>query len=78
MKQAGRMKDHVIICGGGNMGQQIMRELDGAEQPCVVIERDEDAIGALRELNPEAVISRRTRPATGCSAKPGSSGRWRS
>jgi len=56
MKQAGRMKDHVIICGGGNMGQQIMRELDGAEQPCVVIERDEDAIGALRELNPEAVI----------------------
>ena len=56
MKQAGRMKDHVIICGGGNMGQQIMRELDGAEQPFVVIERDEDAIGALRELNPEAVI----------------------
>ena len=56
MKQAGRMKDHVIICGGGNMGQQIMRELDGAEQPFVVIERNEDAIDALRELNPEAVI----------------------
>lgn len=56
MRKAGRMKDHVIICGGGNMGQQIMRELDGADQPCVVIERDRDAVGSLREINPEAVV----------------------
>ena len=56
MKKAGRMKDHVIICGGGNMGQQIMRELDGAEKPCVVVERDRDAIESLREINPEAAI----------------------
>ena len=56
MKKAGRMKDHVIICGGGNMGQQIMRELGGAETPCVVIESEGDAIDSLREINPDAVI----------------------
>ena len=56
MKKAARMKDHVIICGGGNMGQQIMRELDGAGKPCVVVESDPDAIGSLREISPDAVI----------------------
>ena len=56
MKKAGRMKDHVIICGGGNMGQQIMRELGGANKACVVIERDRDAIEALREISPDAAI----------------------
>ena len=56
MKRVSRTKDHVIICGGGNMGQQIMRELHGAGQPCVVIERHPDAIEALREIDPEAVI----------------------
>lgn len=56
MRKAARMKDHVIICGGGNMGQQIMRELDGAGKPCVVVESDPDAIGSLREISPDAVI----------------------
>lgn len=56
MKKASRMKNHVIICGGGNMGQQIMRELGGAETPCVVIERDEDAIESLREIDSGAVV----------------------
>ena len=56
MKMAGRMKDHVIICGGGNMGQQIMRELDGAGKPCVVVESDPEAIESLREISPDAVI----------------------
>ncbi len=56
MKRVSRMKDHVIICGGGNMGRQIMRELDGAHQPCVVVERHPDAIGSLREINPGAAV----------------------
>jgi len=56
MKRARRMKDHVIICGGGNMGGQIMRELGGAGKPCVVVERDRDAIGALREVAPGAAV----------------------
>ena len=47
---------HVIICGGGNMGQQIMRELAGADKACVVIERHADAIESLREINPDAAI----------------------
>ena len=56
MKRVRRMKDHVIICGGGNMGQQIMRELGGADQPCVVVERHPDAIESLRETDPGAVV----------------------
>ena len=56
MKKAGRMerpRDHLRR---GNMGQQIMRELGGAGTPCVVVERDRDAIEPLREINPEAAI----------------------
>ena len=56
MKKVSRMKDHVIICGGGNMGQQIMRELDGAGKACVVIESHPDALDSLREINPDAAI----------------------
>lgn len=56
MKKAGRMKDHVIICGGGNMGRQVMRELGGAGKPCVVVERDRAAIGSLREVTPGAAV----------------------
>ncbi|MDE2793268.1 MAG: potassium channel protein [Gemmatimonadota bacterium] len=56
MKKAGRMKDHVIVCGGGNMGQQITRELGGAGTPCAVIESDRDAIESLREINPEVAV----------------------
>ena len=56
MKKARRMKDHVIICGGGNMGRQIMRELGGAGKPCVVVERDRAAIRSLREVAPEAAV----------------------
>ena len=56
MKKASSMKDHVIICGGGHMGQQIMRELDGADKACVVIEREPGAVELLREINPDAAI----------------------
>ena len=56
MKKVSRMKDHVIICGGGNMGQQIMRELDGADKALVVIERHADAIESLREISPDTAI----------------------
>ena len=56
MKRVRRMKDHVIICGGGNMGQQIMRELDGVKKACVVIEHNRDAIESLREVNPDAAV----------------------
>lgn len=56
MKGIARMKDHVIVCGGGRMGRQITHELRDARQDFVLIERDEDAIRSLRGLSTDALI----------------------
>ena len=45
------MKDHVIVCGGGRMGLQVVHELEQAGQQFVVIERDEEARQALRRVS---------------------------
>ena len=46
MKKASRCKDHVVVCGGGAMGRQVVRELQEAGKPCVLVER-ETGPGAL-------------------------------
>ncbi len=56
MKRLKRMRDHVIVCGGGRMGLQIVRELDQAGQEFVVIERDEDAAETLQKATPPVLI----------------------
>ncbi len=56
MKRLQRMKDHVIVCGGGRMGLQIVHELGHAGQEFVVIERDEEAAESLRRAAPEALV----------------------
>lgn len=44
----GALKDHVIVCGGGQTGQHIAEELGKAGREFVVIERDEARLQALR------------------------------
>ena len=56
MKGLARMRNHVIVCGGGRMGLQVMHELRDASQDFVLIERDEDAIRSIRRLWPQAII----------------------
>lgn len=56
MKRLKRMKDHIIVCGAGRMGLQVVHELNEADQPFVVIERSEEAAEAVRRISPEAVI----------------------
>ena len=56
MKRLGRMKDHVIVCGGGSMGRQLMQELEGAKKQCVIVERYPEAVEALRKVSPDALI----------------------
>lgn len=56
MKRLKRTRDHVIVCGGGKMGLQIVHELDQAGQDFVVVERDEEAVEALRRASPEVLI----------------------
>ena len=55
MKRLSRMKDHVIVCGGGRMGLQVVHELEQAGQQFVVIERDPEARQALRRVSPDVL-----------------------
>lgn len=43
------MNDHVIVCGVGRTGQQVVRELAGGERPFVVVEHDEGRAEHVRE-----------------------------
>lgn len=56
MKRLARMKDHVIVCGGGRMGSQVMHELRDSNQEFVLVERDEKAIRALRRVSPDVLV----------------------
>ena len=56
MKRLKRIRDHVIVCGAGRMGLQIIRELDHAGQEFVLIERDEDAAESLQKATPQVLI----------------------
>ncbi|MFZ0391710.1 MAG: potassium channel protein [Calditrichia bacterium] len=50
-KKLNSMKNHYIICGFGRMGKKICQELHENESPFVVIEKDNDEIEALQNLN---------------------------
>ncbi len=56
MKRLQRIRNHMIVCGGGRMGLQIVHELDQAGQEFVVIERDEEAAETLRRASPQVLI----------------------
>ena len=53
LKEVSRMRDHVIVCGGGRMGVQVVHELRDARQPFVLVERDAEAIRSLRRVSPD-------------------------
>ncbi len=56
MKKLQRIRDHMIVCGGGKMGVQIAHELLGAGEKFVVIEQDEEAVARLRRISPEVLV----------------------
>ena len=56
MKRINNLKNHVIVCGGGRMGMQMVRELDASGQAFVVIDRDSEAERAVRSASPEALV----------------------
>ncbi|MCR9204153.1 MAG: TrkA family potassium uptake protein, partial [Halobacteriovoraceae bacterium] len=41
-RRVSRMKDHYIICGAGETGIHVVREMIAVGKPCVVIEHDEE------------------------------------
>lgn len=51
------MDDHVIVCGVGRTGLQVVRELAGGERPFVVVEHDEQRASRVREtVEAEAAV----------------------
>lgn len=55
-KEIEKMSGHVIVCGGGRTGRQVVEELRASKQPYVVIEHDPTAVEALRAIAPDARV----------------------
>lgn len=56
MKKIGELHDHFIVCGAGRMGRQVIRELAGARQSYIVIERDHERVEKLRAADPDVLV----------------------
>ncbi len=51
-----QLKDHIIVCGAGRMGLQVMRELIHAGVPYVVIEQDPDRAEQIRSMGDDILV----------------------
>ena len=55
-KQISKLRDHVIICGGGETAKTIIREFIHTKKDFVVIEHKPEIVAELNELFPELLI----------------------
>jgi voltage-gated potassium channel len=55
-KEIKKMQNHVIVCGAGRTGSQVMEELLVAGESFVVIERDRAKVEEIQELLPDLVV----------------------
>jgi voltage-gated potassium channel len=51
-----KMENHVIVCGSGRTGSQVVEELLMAGESFVVIERDREKVEQLHEVLPDLII----------------------
>lgn len=56
MKEIDQLSDHVIVCGAGRTGRQVVEELITLGYPFTVIERDPARVERLLELAPDALV----------------------
>lgn len=56
MKDLKNLRDHVIICGAGRAGGQVIQEFEEAGKPWVALERDHDRVEELREEFPDGLF----------------------
>ncbi|MDX1577900.1 MAG: potassium channel protein [Gemmatimonadota bacterium] len=59
MKGLQEIEDHVIVCGAGRMGRQVIKELRASRIPYVVIDRDPERADEVREHDPDALVLER-------------------
>lgn len=56
MKQLEKISDHVVVCGCGRTGMQVVEELEAMKTRWVVVERDPARIHALELRFPEGLV----------------------
>lgn len=56
LKEVKKMDKHVVVCGSGRTGKQVVEELLMAGEPFVVVERNSEKVKELRELLPGVLI----------------------
>ncbi|TFG62955.1 MAG: potassium channel protein [Gemmatimonadales bacterium] len=56
MKRIEMLKDHVIVCGGGRTGMQIVAELKAAGVPYLIIDRDAERAEQLRRADEQVLV----------------------
>ena len=56
MKTIAKLRDHVIVCGCGRTGRQVLIELEQSEMDLVVLEVDPDRVRSIRARHPRALV----------------------
>lgn len=56
MKKMQKLTDHIVVCGGGRTGRQIMQELRAAGVPFVLIDRDEERAENLKRADQDTLV----------------------
>ncbi len=56
LKQVKKMRNHVVVCGAGRTGSQVIEELLMAGESFVVVERDREKAKQLQELLPDIMV----------------------
>ena len=56
MKRLEDLRDHVVVCGAGRTGRQVVRELIDAGTPYLVVEKSPERAETLRDEFPDGVV----------------------
>ena len=56
VKSIDHLSDHIIVCGVGRTGKQVIEELERARTPWVALERETARVEALMERLPRAMV----------------------
>jgi len=56
MKKIRDLSGHIVVCGAGRSGRQVLRELMAARVPYVAVDRDPARIELVRALDPEGLV----------------------
>ena len=55
-KRIDAMQGHFIVCGAGQTGTSVIRELSSTDRPCVAIEHSQQHVAALENLFPQVAV----------------------